>query len=160
MVRTEVSRLRSLGQLVEFEAARSLDLLKAIDDTVFAVCQLRNRVDEFAGSASELLQALKRAEQPLDPDGSLLRVLESARDSVHDLYGKVAGQLDRVRQSPQVQPEDGLIEAYQRLLDSMAGAHNILNDLCWAIGEHDADFDEVLEGEFTSAEDLIKALRG
>lgn len=160
MVRTEVSRLRSLGQLVEFEAARSIDLLKAIDDTVFAVCQLHDRVDAFAGSASELLQALKRAEHPLDPDGSLLKILESARDSMHDLYEKVAGQLDRVHRSPNVQPEDGLVEAYQRLLDSMAAAHNNLNELCWAIGEHDVDFDEVLEGEFNSADDLIKSLRG
>jgi hypothetical protein len=160
MVRTEVSRLRSFGQLLEFEALRSVDLLKAIDDTIYACCVQRDKLDHLSGLSAEFIQHLKRVDGPIDPSGEILRELEKARDAIMDAYKIHEKKRAAAAAAPELTPDDGVVEAYDSLLDSLAAAHNVTNELCWALGEHDADFDEVLEGEFTSAEDMIKALRG
>lgn len=160
MVRTEISRLRSFGQLLEFEALRSVDLLKAIDDTIYACCLLRQQVDALTGASEEFIQALKRAKNPIDPDGSVLRQLEEGRDALDVAYKAHQRKREAAAQAPDLSPDDGVVEAYDSLLDSLAAAHNSTNELCWALGEHDADFDEVVEGEFASADDMIKALQG
>ncbi|WP_155121881.1 MULTISPECIES: hypothetical protein [Burkholderia cepacia complex] len=160
MIRMEVSRLRSFGQLVEFEASRSVDLIKAIDDTIYAVCKLRDQADTLAGEAAELIQSIKRAEGSIDADGEILRLLEHGRDALHTSYESLLRKKDAASRAPELKSEDGLVEAYEVLLDSVSAAHNIVNELCWTLGEHEAELDEVMDGEYSSAEDLIKALRG
>ncbi|ALD90312.1 hypothetical protein CR3_1071 [Cupriavidus gilardii CR3] len=160
MERTEVSRLRSFGQLLEFEAHRSVDLLKAIDDTIYACCVQRDSLDHLSGLSAEFVQHLKRVEKPVDADGTILRKLEDARDAIARAYDIHQRKREAAARAPELTPDDGVVEAYDSLLDSLAAAHNITNELCWALGEHDADFDEIVDGEFTSADDLIGALRG
>lgn len=160
MIRSEVSRLRSFGQLVEFEANRSVELLKAIDDTIYACCVLREHVDTLAGAAAEQIQAIKRADGPIDPDGKILRQLEHGRDAFSSSYETLLKKRNLAAQAPELNPDDGVVEAIEMLMDSVSAAHNIVNELCWVLGEHEADRDEVLEGEYSTAEDLIKALRG
>lgn len=160
MVRTEVSRLRSFGQLLEFEANRSIDLLKAIDDTIYACCVMRDQLDSLTGISAEFVQSLKRAVAPLDPEGTVLRKLEEGRDALSVAYEEHKRKREAAARAPELSSDDGVVEAYDGLLDSLAAAHNATNELCWALGEHDADFDEVLEGEFTSADGMIEALRG
>ncbi len=160
MIRSEVSRLRSFGQLVEFEANRSVELLKAIDDTIYACCVLREQVDALAGAAAEQIQAIKRADGSIDPDGKILRQLEQGRDALNASYETLLKKRNLAAQAPQLKSDDGVIEAIDILLDAVSAAHNVVNDLCWELGEHEADLDTVLEGEYSSADDLIKALRG
>lgn len=160
MIRSEVSRLRSFGQLVEFEANRSVELLKAIDDTIYACCVLRDQVDALAGAAAEQIQAIKRADGPIDPDGKILRQLEHGRDAFSSSYEALLKKRNLAAQAPELTPDDGVVEAIEMLMDSVSAAHNTVNELCWVLGEHDADRDEVLDGVYSTAEDLIKVLRG
>lgn len=160
MERTEVSRLRSFGQLLEHEAHRSLDLLKAIDDTIYACDVQRDAIDLLAGKAGEFVQLLKRLEKPVDQDGRVLQKLEEARDALARTYAVYQRKRASAAADPALRPDDGVVDAFDSLLDALASAHNVTNELCWALGEHDADFDAVVEGDFTSAEELIGALRG
>lgn len=156
----EVSKLRSFGQFVGFEAARSVDLLKAIDDTIYACEQLRRMMEQFTGAAGEFVQSLKRTDHAVDKDGEGLAELERARDAIQELYDIQQRKRAAACADGRLHADDGVVEAYDQLLDGIAATHAALNDLCWALGEHESDFDEVLEGEFTSADELIGALRG
>lgn len=160
MVRTEVSRLRSFGQFVEFQATRSVDLLRAIDDVIYGCCVERDQLIALTGAAHEFIQALRRVETVVDPDGTVLKNLEQARDALDAAYKAHQRRRESAARDPRLNSDDGVVDAFDGLLDAMAAAHNALNDLCWALGEHDADFDEVLDGEFASADAMIKALRG
>jgi hypothetical protein len=160
MVRTEVQRLRSFGQVVKYQALRSVDFLKQIDDTIYACCVERDLLHDLAGKAQELVQTLHRAEKAVDPDGKALKGLEAARDALASAYDQHQSMRNSAANDPALHEDDGVVEAFDNLLDAMAAAHNAMNDLCWAVGEHDADFDEILDGEFGSAEEMIAALRG
>ncbi|MGN4069455.1 hypothetical protein ACS0Y7_33140 [Burkholderia gladioli] len=160
MFHVDASHLRSFGQLVALEAARGLDLLKAIDDSIYAVSKLRGQAEGFAGEAAELIQMVKRINEPFDQDGAILRKLESARDSLHSSYLVVKEGRDVVARATSLKPEDGLVEAHDSLLDAIASAHNLVNELCWEVGEKSAEFSTVLEGEFSSASDFLASLRG
>ncbi|WP_150574529.1 hypothetical protein [Pandoraea aquatica] len=154
----EVSKLRSFGQFVGFEAARSVDLLKAIDDTIYACEQQRRMMEQFTGAAGEFVQSLKRTDHAIDEDGSVLAALEAARDAIHQVYAQHKRKREAAAGDHRLCEDDGVVDAYDQLLDGIASAHTALNDLCWALGEHEADFDKVLEGEFSTAEELIEAL--
>ncbi|CAB3795982.1 hypothetical protein LMG28688_04210 [Paraburkholderia caffeinitolerans] len=160
MVRNEVTRLRSFGQYVEFQAARSGEILKAIDDVIYACCAERDQLIALTGAALEFVQALKRAESPIDQDGSILKKLEQARDSLARAYDEQAKMRESAANAPSLHEDDGVVEAFDGLLDAIAAAHNAMNDLCWAVGEHEADFDKVASGTYKSADDLLAALKG
>lgn len=160
MERTEVRRLRSFGQVVEFQASRGVDFLTKIDDTIYACCVERDQLHALVGNAQEMVQSLRRAAAPIDADGKALAMLETARDALAKAYEQHRAMRESAAKDPNLHEEDGVVEAFDGLLDALAAAHNAMNDLCWAVGEHDADFDEVLEGEFSNADDLIRALRG
>ncbi|NIE68210.1 hypothetical protein [Burkholderia sp. Ax-1719] len=160
MIRNEISHLRSFGQFVEFQAARSVELLAAIDDVIYACWAERDQLISLTGTAHEFIQALKRAKGPLDQDGSALVKLEAARDALGCSFEAHSELRATAAQNPELHEDDGVVEAFDGLLDALAAAHNALNDLCWALGEHEADFDKVAGGKHTSAADLIAALKG
>jgi hypothetical protein len=158
MVTMEVSTLRSFGQRVEFEAARSVELLKAIDDTIYACAVFKDTTDALVKEAHNLIASLKRLDRPIDTDGAALKNLETARDALGAAYQRFTAMRESARRDTRLSDEDGVVEAFDTLLDCIADAHNTVNELCWAVGEHDADFDKPLEGEFESADDLFKAM--
>jgi hypothetical protein len=114
----------------------------------------------MTGSAFELVERLKRAVTPVDLSGDALTALEEARDALLDAYNALWILRQAAVGDPQPSPEDRVVEASDELLDAAAAAHHAMNDLCWALGEHDADFDKPLDGVYTSADELITALKG
>lgn len=160
MKRTDVTRLRSFSQKIEYKASRSLDLLKAIDDTIDACDALREIVTPVPGEVQQFLATLEEADRAVDRDGLILAKLEHARDFLGEAYRERLGRRASAAADPELNEDDGVVEAYDHLLSALEEAHNSLNELCWALGEHDADYDEVLDGEFSSAEDLITAMHG
>jgi hypothetical protein len=160
MIRAEVSRLRSFGQLVELQAARSIELLKVIDDTIYACSVDRDQLIELTGAALEYVQALKRVDRSIDKDGAALAKLEEGRDALAAAYEAHQATREAAASHPGLHEDDGVVEALDGLLDAMAAAHNAINDLCWALGEHEADFDAASERQYGNADDLIASLRG
>lgn len=158
MVTMEVRTLRSFGQRVEFEATRSVDLLKAIDDTIYACAVLKETISALATEAHNQIGNLKRADSPADPDGSIQQKLEAARDSLAALYKMFVTRRDSAHNDKRLSDEDGVVDAYDQLLDTIADTHNVMNELCWVVGEQAAEYDKPLEGEFESADDLFKAM--
>jgi hypothetical protein len=158
MVTMQINTLRSFGQRVEFEATRSVELLKAIDDTIYACAVFKDTINAIAKEAHTLIVSLKHVDGPIDKDGSSLKNLETARDALGAAYGRFAAMRESAGQDSRLSADDGVVEAFDSLLDCVADAHNIINELCWAVGEHDADLDTPLEGEFESADDLFKAM--
>lgn len=159
MIHTEISRLRSFGQLVEVDATRSLHLLKAIDDTLFACHAACGPLNQLTETSFDLIERLKRVDSPVDENGSALKVLENGRAALARAYEVHQARKRESLEALKPDESDGVVEAYDELLDAIASAHNAVNALCWALGEHDADYDEVAGTGFTSADELIHALR-
>lgn len=159
MKTSAVSQLSSFGQLVEFQAARSLDLMRAIDDAIYACNAQRDMLKDLTGKAHELIQVLRRCNGSLDPNRDIQANLERGRDALEEVYKVFAQKRASAASDPKLTQEDGVVEAFDHLLDATAAAQNAINDLAWHLGEHEADLDGTADGVFTSADDLIKALR-
>ncbi|WP_420955248.1 hypothetical protein [Burkholderia gladioli] len=156
----EISHLRSFGEVVAFRADRSVDFLRMIEDTIYACCVERDEHNSLAGAALTFAQRIKRLDAPVDADGVILAKLEKGRDALGAAYEAHKEKRQAAVDDPDLDEDDGVVEAYDDLLDALAAAHNAVNELCWALGEHSAEFSPVLEGEFFSAEDLLASLRG
>lgn len=155
----ETHKFRALSRMVDAAARRDLNLLNLIDKTVDALCESKAEMDYHADTISREVARVKLLPHVIDADGSVVEMLEKARDAMGNIHGALRKKCDSARHSLQLRPDDGVVEAYCAIIDSAAALHNAINDLCWAIGEHDADFDTVVPGgPYTNANDLIAAL--
>lgn len=155
---SEISRLQSFGEIVAFRADRSVEFLKMIEDTIYACCVERDEYNTLAGSALTFAQRIKRFEAPVDPDGVVLAKLEKGRDALGAAFDAHKDMRQAAVDDPNLHDEDGVVEAYDGLLDALAAAHNAVNELCWALGEHEADFDAPTRTRFDNVDDMFAAM--
>lgn len=160
MARAEANDLRSFSQFVEIEANRSLDLLKAIDDTIYAAIAVKERIDSMIVRVFDAIEQIHRLKTPIDHDGQTLARMYHSRDVVGAAYDELLSLKKQVEKYDRPDGDsDGVIGAYGLALDSVSAFHNGLNDLCRAIGEHEADLQQPLPGKFESVDDLFAAMR-
>jgi hypothetical protein len=151
--------LRKLNQMVGSVAKRDLTLLNEIDGTIDCLRDAKAEMDLYAQMTLAQVERVKNAANVLDENGSIINILEQSRDVFGELHSKLAAKSDAARTDPNLNPEDGVFEAYCDLMNSVAELHNAINELCWAIGEHDADFDPVAPGgPYKTADELLAAL--
>jgi hypothetical protein len=154
----EASKFRALNRMVGGVAQRDLNLLNTIDKTIDSLCELKAEMDILADTIQREIQRLKDTSGVIDEDGSIILMLEETRDVLGQSHAALIKQCATVRKAPELHPDDGVVEAFCEVLDSTAALHNAVNDLCWAIGEHDADLDEKLPGSYSNADDLFAAM--
>jgi hypothetical protein len=159
MYTSEMGQLQAINRLVESVAERDLSLLNTIDKTIDIFLQSRGEMDVFTKVAYNFIEEIKGFSEALDEDGAIVRALEKNRDTLGFLHAKLIKQCEAVEGSHKIHVEDGLAEEYRAMIDSVAALHNAINALAWAVGEHDADFDEPMPGgPYSNAEDLFAAM--
>lgn len=159
MNRQQYSELKSIGNSIEIIASRDLATLNALDNAVDVLTKRADVLRLHAQMLHKEIVIIKNDCEVVDPTYELADQLEKIRDRVGDMHGALKSNFERAKDLPQVQSNDALLEAYKEILNAAALLHNTLNELVWAIGEHDADFDKVAEGgPFKSAEELFAAI--
>lgn len=151
------SGFSSFGREVEEEGLRSLDLLRAIDKTISSVNRLAAQLHADAGFAEKLISALKDINDEIDPEGSISEQLEKAQTTVNKLYDNLIIRRESSREDERLSDEDGIEDAYTEVIAAAADLQNNLNDLRWAINEHDADLSKTSK-TYTNAKELLKDL--
>lgn len=147
MIRNEGERLRSFGRFVEFQTTRGIALLGAVDDVKYAYWVVwAEMISLIPCFVHKFIRELSREKGRFDEDGSALAALEAARDAVGRSF------------EAHVKLRSAAAHATEQL-DALATAHSALNGLCWALGEHEADFDKIADGRHESAAALIAALK-
>jgi hypothetical protein len=155
----EAIELRMLNQMVGSIVRRDLNLLKTIDRTIDALREEKAKMDLHERMIAGQIERIKKINRVIDEDGSLISMLEETRDIFAAFHAKLKMKCDSARNAPELKPEDGVVEAYCDIIESAASLHNTINDLCWVIGEHDADFDKVVPGgPYKTPEELFAAL--
>ncbi|WP_430228873.1 hypothetical protein [Nitrosomonas communis] len=149
--------IKSFGAEIEAESARSITLLRNIENTIFNLNSLTKKLHNRANYAEGLIAFVENIENEIDQDDSISDQLEIAQNRINDLYNELiikrqAGRIDR-----RLTNEDGIEDAYTEAIEASADLHNLLNTLRWAINEHDADRSQP-EESFTDADELIKYL--
>lgn len=138
--------LDNLGQDVlshAERAQRSLRLLRQIEDTISALCYERRLFEAMAKFVHEICEDIKHRKpvQPIDPHGTVWENLEKAQAAMKRLYETMVEKREYARNDPDLTEEDGVADEYTRSIAVVADLHNGINELRWAIGEHDAELE-------------------
>lgn len=155
MYRPSRDALRDFGKRVLSGAARELSYLQAIEQTLDALLwdqKVLKMAAEFAVETSDRIKRTEPKEQ-LDKDGSLVGLFGQAQAKVEEYYLALIKKRDAALADPALTEEDGVAEAYTDTIALAADLHNALNDLRWAIMEHDAALSPT-DGKTYGAENL------
>ncbi len=159
MTRLNKSRNDLLGfcHEVASEGARSLDLLRSIDNTLSFLNRLTAQLRADTGYTERIIAIVKALPVEYDPDDSILESIGKAQSATGDLYDELINRRSAAKGDGRLTEDDGIEEAYTEAIAAAADLHNSLNALRWTIGEHDADLSPVSK-PFTNAADLVKNL--
>ena len=146
---------RSAGET----AARSLDVINAIDQTIDMLRWVSDRASADANFLSQESEKIKAATPSahIDKSDDLCKSLESVQDAVGDSYKLFNAKRNAALKSSDLMPEDGVVEAYTEAIDSLGELYDALNSVRWAVMIHDSILDKPV-GEPTSDIDQLFGL--
>lgn len=141
MTRLDIERaeLRDFTVSVLADAARSLDLLRAIESTLDWLVRLTGQLNTDAEFAVNVNKGLSEINGVIDPDGGFEKSLLTAQEGVEQLYLMLINKRQHGRDDDQLTDDDGIEAAYTEAIAAAADLHNAVNSLRWNIGEHDID---------------------
>ncbi|RDH88682.1 MAG: hypothetical protein DIZ77_07280 [endosymbiont of Seepiophila jonesi] len=155
--------IQAFAGQVEESATTSLDLLRAVDQTVDALSRQQRKLMPNLEMAHWLLGMLERAKvthEAIDPDGELDRGLERAEIATQSHVEVLKAKQDAAFRDSKLRDhhEEAVVAAYQETIGLASDIFDAVEALRIYIREFDADASGSTGQAFTSAEDIIEAL--
>lgn len=151
--------LSFLGESVVGETIRSLDLLRAIEETIFAINFIADNLTTYARYATMAIDRFQgdKFEVMCDESGKIADELNNAQSKVLELYNVFITKRNAARNDHNLNHDDGVEDCYTNAIAAAADLHNLLNDLRWEIYEHDADFEKSETSDVLSTAEEVDA---
>lgn len=150
------SELNAIGDDALVGTTRSIELLRTIDNAIAQLCYDQNFFGMIGKMARFSAESIKKSTDstPIDKDGSTLEKLLTAQKSCERLFEVLVARKKSAEADSRLTADDGVADEFSRTADVVIEAHNALNDLRWAIDEHDADLESVSGAPFSDPEAL------
>ena len=144
------AEVRQFCESVSESTTKNIRLLKAIEQTVDWLAWLQKRAQadtEFARRAVDHLKTCERL-KPIDLDGTLGTLFEEVESGLKGLHQILMKKRDAARSALELEGDhkSDVVDEYSAAIDAASDLHNVMSDLHWAIGEHDAYFSPRAEG--------------
>jgi hypothetical protein len=154
---TERHKIDLIHRSASDTAARSLEVLEAIDQTIDSLRWLSDRADADTTFLEREIETLRAATPTtsLDPDGVRCNALENVGESVERVCRQFIEKRTAAIKAPELSPYDGVSDAYTETINSLADLHDALNDLRWAVMLHDGQLDTPSGKPTNSVDDLF-----
>jgi hypothetical protein len=154
---TERHKIDLMHRSASETAARSLDVLSAIDQTIDSLRWLSDRADADATFLEREIETLRTATPVtyLDPTGSRGQSLDDVRGTIEQVCKQFIDKRNAAITAPELSPDDGVVDAYTETINSLADLHDALNDLRWAVMLHDGQLDTPSGNPTNSVDDLF-----
>ncbi|WP_028103777.1 hypothetical protein [Pseudoduganella violaceinigra] len=154
-----VHGLKAFSKLVHGNADRNLQLIRAIDETLGALYEDIERFSLLNLGADRYIEHLRRGELLEEKNGTdLPNLFDEARDALGRLYKLLEEKHLCAVSDHDLTDDDGIVEAYARLLAEVSDLHNKVNTMAWLVREIEADRDTVMPGSFADVEELFEAM--
>lgn len=138
--------VRSFCESVSAETTKSLDVLKAIETTVFWLSLIQDKAGADFRLAAKVTEAIKACDyaDPIDAEGKLAALIEATALVLNDLYNALISKREAARKAAELDGEDKelIVDEYTSAIAAVADLHNTMTDLRWAVMEHDADLEK------------------
>lgn len=158
MSSVEIRQLKAFGQQVSVQENRDLNLLRAIEKTLEYIDEELGHVELFNQIGEQFIEKIRHTDSCIDENGELVALFEKARESVGARYNELRKRHDAALNDHSLCDEDGVADAYEKLITATADLYNNINELSWVIGENSADHDDLAPGDFNNPDDLFKAM--
>jgi len=139
-------------------AARNLDLLRAIENTVDCLAADTGLVRSICATYAEIHTKLSAREAEIDPTGHIGSVLEKASDSCARIYEDARKRHLSATRDPQLRSDDGVVDAYDEFMGAINQLHDTIEELCEWIANHDAVLQPTTDESFETVDSLFDAL--
>jgi hypothetical protein len=139
-------------------AARNLDLLRAIENTVDCLVADTNLVRSICATYEEIQTKLSSSQTVIDPTGHICSVLEKASGSCARIYEDSKKRHMSAVRDPQLRSDDGVVDAYDEFMVVINQLHDTIEELCDWIATHDAVLQPTTGETFASVDSLFDAL--
>jgi len=142
-------------------AARSLQFLRVIESTIDALRADTNKYDSMARIGQELAERLRNhpIQRPIDTEGAIEGALESGVAAMSSIMERLKKGREAAAADADLFPEDGVVDAYDGLIEALRRSHDVLCDVLWALTEHDIDQSEPSPDVYKTVDDLFTALK-
>ncbi len=155
-------KLMAFGRHVDQEFGgepRDLELLGEIEKTV---AKMEVQTAKFHGMALMAERFVEQMQRSIPAEtvhlDELATMFEKTRNMVGEFYALNVEKRQNAIDDDRLTADDCVVDCYDSLLEILATLHNSLNSIVWLIGEHIAEADVVVEGEFSNADDLFAAM--
>ncbi len=155
MLTIEINCLQDFGRFAKSEIQRHLKSLRDIESTIDELLRIKTATDALAVSANEWRKTILSLSEPMDPNGMAILGLNAAQRACQITYESLQIRRDNAVRASELHADEGVIETYNAVLDATAYLCNSLNELCWALGEHDADFEQPTGKHYTDIEEMF-----
>lgn len=130
----------SAAELMGVGAVRSLDLLRDIDGTIDAVYHHAGLLNAAERAFASVKESISSGEvSNAIPEDDLIPVLESLQDGLVRSHTHFQSKMACARRDPRLSDDDGVVDAYAALLNSLAALNGATEALRWSILESNAD---------------------
>ena len=155
---TAPAEVRQFCESVSESTTKNIRLLKAVEQTVDWLVWVQNRAKADAKFASKAADHLKKCERvkPIDEDGTLCALFEEVETGLQGLHRLLVEKRDAARGAPELEGDSkrAVVGEYAATIASISDLHNLMIDLRWAFGEHDADLEHPLGPALSSSEEV------
>jgi hypothetical protein len=148
-------------ELVAANGRRSLELLRAIEDTIDVMAHVAEDTRRFATRHEEVAKLVwerRPGTATLDPDDILDALFGSIQDRAKVLHRHYRQCQQSAASDKDLQPDDGVVEAFGEACAAMVELFNACEDLRTAIREYDADSSSVGQ-PVEDVEELLATLK-
>lgn len=139
-------------------AARNLDLLRAIEDTVDGLVADTDLVRSISRTYSELKTKLSARSTEIDPTGRICAILDKTSDSCVRIYKDAKNRHIFASADPQLRPDDGVVEAFSEFVGAINELHDTVEELSEWISTHDAVLQPTTGQTFDNVSSLFDSL--
>ena len=160
---TAPAEVRQFCESVSESTTKNIRLLKAIEQTVDWLVWLQNRAKADAQFAEKAAGHFKTCERlkPVDADRTLYTLLEEVEGDLQKLHQLLIDKRNAASRAPELNGDHRtvVVDEYTAAISAIAELHNLMTDLRWAIGEHDADLEKPTGPNISSSSDLETYLK-
>ena len=149
------------GQIQAAAASATLDLLRAVDETVDALTRIQRMLRYDIDMANWLVDAVlvDKERKEIDPEDMLDNLLEKGENSIREAIEGMKIRRRAATEDAELKGfhEDSVVSEYDNTIEQLTDLFNAIEQLRIVVREHDADLSHDV-GPFTSADELIAAL--
>lgn len=127
-----------------FSTARSLDLMRDIDGTIEALVMTRKEMDALREAFEGLLPKVSDVSVVLC-EKQTIPAFEQSQDSLRRMTQDLRARLNAARKAPELRPDDGVVEAYEEVIDAIFALNAKIEETKWVVLEHNADLEKASE---------------